>query len=206
MIAALFVAKDGPYFNLSGVEPWDELRDAKNYSGPYKVIAHPPCERWGRYWAGGPSAKNRKKLGDDNGCFKSALASVRKYGGIIEHPEGSHAWPKFGLTKPPKKGGWIIADELGGKTCCVEQGHYGHKARKATWLYAFEIATPELIWGKAENKMRCDEGFHSSLERMAARAQGKKPIKRLNQKERVHTPIEFRDLLISLVKDPTHDR
>ncbi len=132
-IAALFVAPGGAYFDLPGVDPWDQARDARRYPGPHAVVAHPPCERWGRYWSGGPSAKVRREKGDDQGCFESALASVRKWGGVLEHPEASSAWDTFGLMRPPKTGGWLRNPI--GWTCCVEQGHYGHRARKATWLY-----------------------------------------------------------------------
>lgn len=65
MIAALFVAVGGGYFGLPDVDPWDAERDARLYAGPWPVVAHPPCERWGRYWSGGPSAKVRRELGDD---------------------------------------------------------------------------------------------------------------------------------------------
>jgi hypothetical protein len=81
MIAALFVDKNGPYFGRDDVDPWDKERDARTYNGPWPVVAHPPCERWGRYWSGGPSAKTRRLLGDDDGCFESALRSVRTWGG-----------------------------------------------------------------------------------------------------------------------------
>jgi hypothetical protein len=144
VINALFVESGGPYFNLPGVDPWDITRNAFNCSNGMPAIAHPPCDRWGRYWSGGPSVKVRRKLGDDKGCFAFALWYVRTFGGVIEHPEASHAWAYFGLRKPPKSGGWIKADEFGGFTCCVEQGHYGHKARKATWLYINGFPTPEL--------------------------------------------------------------
>jgi hypothetical protein len=141
MIAALFVETDGSYFNLPGVDPWDEKRDARQYPGSYPVIAHPPCQRWGKFWAGQPLhiklTGQRKIKGDDGGCFESALASVRKYGGVIEHPYQSHAWAHFGLNKPSRKGGWIKADEFGGWTCCVEQGRYGHYARKPTYLLTY---------------------------------------------------------------------
>lgn len=83
MIAALFVETDGCYFNLPGVDPWDEKRDARLYVGPHPVVAHPPCKRWGRFWSGGPSAPNRFKKGDDNGCFAAALAAVGKFGGVL---------------------------------------------------------------------------------------------------------------------------
>ena len=38
-VAALFVAKDGPYFGLEGVDPWDGARDARLYAGPHPVVA-----------------------------------------------------------------------------------------------------------------------------------------------------------------------
>lgn len=198
MIAALYVVEGGVYYGLPGVDPWPEARDARRYGGPFPVVAHPPCERWGRYWSGGPSAKVRRTLGDDGGCFAHALAAVRRHGGVLEHPEASHAWAAHGLARPPKAGGWVRADEFGW-TCCVEQGHYGHPARKATWLYACRTARPELIWGPSAGR-RLDEGFHSAEERRAARAAGVRPRPRLSREERLRTPTAFRDLLLDLAR------
>ena len=102
-VAALFVATDGCYFGLPDVDPWDVRRDARLYAGPHPVVAHPPCERWGRYWGGGPmlhGTPRQKKLGDDDGCFASALASVRRWGGVLEHPEASHAFAAHELRAP----------------------------------------------------------------------------------------------------------
>ncbi len=212
MIAALFVDRRGPYWSRPDVDAWDEERDARKYDGPHPVVAHPPCERWGRYWSGGPSAKVRRVMGDDNGCFASALASVRKWGGVLEHPEASHAFRAFGLLIPPKSGGWTypaISDGLGW-TCCVEQGHYGHPARKATWLYYVGLAAPPpLIWGPSAG-VRLDEGFHSKAERSAARAAGRPPIKRLSTVQNIVTPAAFAELLIGLARQswrslPSHN-
>lgn len=177
MLAALFVEKDGCYFGLNGIDPWDKERDARQYAGPFPVIAHPPCERWGRYWSGGPSGKVRRELGDDDGCFESALASVRKFGGVLEHPEATHAWGAFGLTRPPWHGGWIKADDLGGFTCCVSQGHYGHASRKMTWFYVNGIdldELPELTWGPAKNKLRMEDSFRSKAAREEGHARQEK--------------------------------
>lgn len=169
MIAALFVATGGVYLGAEGVEPWDVSRDARTYPGPHPVVAHPPCERWGRYWFGGPSARVRRVKGDDGGCFAAALCAVRKWGGVLEPPEASAAWRVFGLATPPKGGAWINADLEGGWTCCVEQGHYGHRARKATWLYAARVdRLPSLMWGRARVVHRVDgAGFHTREERIA---------------------------------------
>ena len=199
MIAALYVKTGGPYFELEGVDPWDEPRDARAYAGPHPVVAHPPCERWGRYWHGGPSARVRRVKGDDAGCFEAALEAVRAYGGVLEHPEASAAWPTFGIMKPPKAGRWHKADDFGGWTCCVEQGHYGHPARKATWLYAVGCELPELVWGPCGGKMRMDDGYHSAEDR-ARRAPTAPKLTRLTKAQRIETPIAFRDVLIAMAR------
>jgi len=201
-IAALFVETGGSYFGLHGVETWDVARDARSYAGPHPVVAHPPCQRWGKLWAGQPlhikRTGERKVKGDDGGCFKSALASVRKWGGILEHPWGSHAWAHFGLNWPPRTGGWISADWTGGWTCCVEQGRYGHYARKPTLLYAFGVDLPELDWGIGEPRLdpavieRMGLTRAKRLGEVGARGGGK------DSAPRIGTPPEFRDLLISI--------
>ena len=199
MIAALYVEKGGCYFGLPDVDPWDEQRDARKYTGPWPSVAHPPCQRWGRYWGGAPSTWPRLKLGDDKGCFAAALASVRCFGGVLEHPEGSHAWRAFDLNVPPRCGGWVVADWYGGWTCCVEQGAYGHRARKASWLYAHSIELPSLRWGSAPGDfVRLDEGFNSIEERARAIKTG--ACQRLSKRQRAATPLEFRDLLIGMAK------
>jgi hypothetical protein len=142
-------------------------------------------------------------LGDDGGCFAAALAAVRRWGGVIEHPEGSHAWRHFGLNVPPRNGGWVVADFEGGWTCCVEQGAYGHRARKATWLYAFGVDLPSLKWGRAPGDfVRLDDGFYSAEERRRAVKTG--ACQRLSKKQRAATPIEFRDLLLSIARTATN--
>lgn len=204
-VAALFVEAGGCYFGLSGVDPWDEKRDARKYDGPYPVIAHPPCQRWGKMWMGRPSyvAKTgiRKKKGDDGGCFAAALKAVRKHGGVIEHPWGSHAWAHFGIAKPPRKGGWIKADEYGGFTCCVEQGRYGHYVRKPTLLYVFgikEADLPELLWAHSQAvypQWAIEKYGIAKCKRageMAFKGGG------TDSSPRIATPLPFRDLLISL--------
>ena len=189
----------GCYFGLDGVDPWDEKRDARLYAGPWPVVAHPPCQRWGRYWSGGPSATVRRRKGDDAGCFAAALAAVNKWGGALEHPEGSHAWRAFNIVAPPRSGGWVPAGLMQpGYTCCVEQGHYGHRARKATWLYAVGVELVEMQWGSCGKRALLDDGFHSTEERRRAIKTG--ICRRPSTRQRLPTPLPFRDLLLSIAR------
>ena len=199
-VAALYVEHGGVYYGLEGVEPWGlPERDAREYAGPHPVVAHPPCKRWGRYWPGGPSVRVRKHKGDDNGCFAAALWAVRTFGGVLEHPEASHAWRWFGLERPDKAGGWAGLDWYGGASCCVEQGHYGHRARKATWLYAVGVNIhQELTWGRASG-IRLDAGFHSAEERAAA-GKHERDRNRLTAHEALATPLAFRDALLDMAR------
>jgi hypothetical protein len=201
-VAALYVEAGGCYFGLDDVDPWDEARDARLYAGPHPVVAHPPCQRWGKMWFGQPLAVKRtgvrKKLGDDGGCFEAALAAVRRFGGVLEHPERSRAWQHFGLSEPPRNGGWIVADWQGGWTCCVEQGRYGHYARKPTWLYAAHADLPSLDWGKGPPRYDPDVVARMGLKRakrlgeVGARGGG------TDSSPRIRTPKPFRDLLLSI--------
>lgn len=205
MIAALYVEKDGCYFGLPAVDPWSEERDARTYLGTRPVVAHPPCQRWGRFWHGSTRKPHQFALGDDEGCFAAALANTRRCGGVIEHPADSHAWAHFKLSRPPRSGGWVPADSVGGWTCYVEQGHYGHFSRKPTWLYAVRTARPDLIWGPSEQRIHpvalARYGYKKARRiGMCAMIGGKDKIRIRNA-----TPLAFRDLLISLAASVNKD-
>lgn len=203
-VAALYVESGGCYFGLEGVDPWDEARDARKYEGPHPVVAHPPCQRWGKLWAGQPlwikRTGQRKTKGDDGGCFAAALAAARTWGGVIEHPWGSHAWAHFGLNKPSRRGGWIAADFHGGWTCCVEQGRYGHYARKPTLLLAYGCDLPELDWGIGEAVL--DPVVIARIGLDKAKRRGEVGCKGggTDSGPRIGTPPAFRDVLIGMAR------
>lgn len=190
MIAALFVATGGGYFGLASVEPYDETRDARTYAGPYSVVAHPPCARWCQL-----AFINQKRyghrVGDDGGCFRSALASVRRWGGVLEHPARSYAWPAFDLPVPPKSG-WART-LCGGWVTEVSQAAYGHRARKLTWLYAFGTELPALNWSRPEPTAQVS----------FCKNHGNSPLPRLSKREAAATPVAFRDLLLSIARSAT---
>lgn len=185
-VAALYVEEGGVYYGLEGVDPWPESRDARLYAGPYPVVAHPECSRFGR-WAG-------DERGQDDGCFEAAKAAVERYGGVLEHPEGSFAWKKFALIKPPRSGGWIAAGNGIGWTCCVEQGHYGHRARKMTWLYCARVNPPPLVWGPSVAAIGPRPGRDPVRERRIG------AVQRMCRRERRATPPAFASLLLSIAR------
>ena len=202
MIAALFVETGGCYFGLPEVDPWDWARDARTYQGPHPVVAHPPCQRWGRFWHGSTRRPHQFKLGDDEGCFAAALNAVRACSGVLEHPADSHAFAHFGLPIPERGTGWSGPDSHGGRSCYVEQGHYGHAARKATWLYKVGGTFPALIWERGAQKIpewMVERYGYAKARRIGVVAMvgGKNKTKIRNA-----TPIPFRDLLLSLANDP----
>jgi hypothetical protein len=173
-VAALFVDPKGIYPTLVGAEAcWGATRDARTYAGPHPVVAHPPCQLWVNMAAVNWKRYGRQRPawypgGDDDGCFASALTSVCRYGGVLEHPAGSHAWAHYGLRIPPRihprspLNGWHYAGEgryragyvdrhgnEGTWVCEVWQSAYGHKARKRTWLlYCGKRPPFELRWSR----------------------------------------------------------
>jgi hypothetical protein len=191
MIAALFVATDGCYFGLPNVDPWDELRDACLYDGPWPVVAHPPCASWSRLWKSSKVGRLGLPRGTDGGCFESALISVRRFGGVLEHPDASFAFKKFSLPIPSRFGGWTGLDEFGGRSCLTYQGQYGHFARKATLLYAVSHSVlPDLnpnIPHLIRNKIGRNRGTGLTIVSNAKNAN-------------LATPIKFRDILIGIAE------
>ena len=200
MIAALYIEPDGVYAGLPDVDAWDEARDAREYAGPWPVVAHPPCQRWGRFWHGSTRKPHQFKLGDDDGCFAAALRNVRRFGGVLEHPCDSHAWRHFRMARPKRHVGWNEPDEYGGRSCYVEQGHYGHMSRKPTWLYAVGVKFPELDWSKGAQRLHpvaLERHGYEKARRigMTAMVGGKDKTKIRNA-----TPVAFRDVLIGMAK------
>ena len=190
MVAALFVQKNGCYYGDPEIDPWDEARDARKYSGPWHVVAHPPCARWCRL-AESVEARlgARYKVGEDGGCFASALESVRRFGGVLEHPAETKAWDAFGLSNSMGSG-WKRDLFSGGWVCEVSQRAYGHGARKLTWLYFCGSRPPPVLdWSRPPPIAIVG---HDS----------KKPRHhpRLTGLENLSTPLGFRDVLLSLAR------
>jgi hypothetical protein len=193
MVAALFVDERGCYAGLPDVDLWGPSRDARTYPGPHAVVCHPPCSRWCRL-AGLVEARWGHKRGDDGGCFASALASVRKWGGLLEHPAYSDAWSAFALPIPSRTGGWQRG-LCGGWSAHVEQGRYGHPAKKATWLYAHGVKLPPMRWG-----FNPDQRSLALVSWCGNRVASGEVRPRVGKAVAAATPPEFRDLLLSIAR------
>jgi len=188
-VAALYVERGGSYWDLPNIDPWDEARDARLYDGPHPVVAHPPCQRWHML-----SAVNHARWGfrinEDGGCFASALAAVRKWGGVLEHPAQSRAFRFHGIPHPRMRGWQRTFD--GDWITEVDQAAYGHRARKATWLLASGCDLPKLDWRKTRGTHQIG-AFDRTLPD-------------LPKIEVAATPEAFRDLLIDLARSAVQQR
>jgi hypothetical protein len=196
-VAALFVDPKGSYAGLDDVELWGEARDARLYAGPWPVVAHPPCNKWSPLAYINQRRIAGYRVGDDGGCFRAALYSVRRWGGILEHPARSLAWRHYGLLRPLSVGGgWTTEPGDEGWVCEVAQSAYGHRARKLTWLYYVGPGTPDpLDWRDPETTAIVSGFTHQPKGEHVACEH-----RRVRPKEASATPPEFRDVLLAMAR------
>lgn len=185
IVAVLFARSDSVYKRLRGCDVWDIDRDARKWGGGAPVVAHPPCRAWGRL------AHMAKPRPDEKDLALWAVAQVRRFGGVLEHPRGSALWRAAGLPIPGER------DGFGGWTLSLNQHWFGHKAEKATWLYIVGCeprAMPPV-------QMRLDEPSHviaSSTMRQKRNHPEFRP--EVTKAEREHTPEPMARFLIAVAK------
>ena len=131
-VAVLFARADSTYKTMPQCDVWDADRDARKWPGGVPVVAHPPCRAWGtlRHMA--------KPRPDEKELALFAIAQVRKFGGVLEHPARSTLWPVGGLPAPGQVDAW------GGWTLPIYQSDWGHRAEKATLLYVVGCASSDV--------------------------------------------------------------
>lgn len=192
MVAALYVRKETVYHGLEGVDCWDVMRNARYWPGGAPVVAHPPCAQWG----------NLKGLARRDPAEKSlgllAVDQVRRWGGVLEHPQRSSLWDEAGLPKPGREannwgyGREIERDRFGGFSICVDQWHWGHSAEKRTWLYI-------CGWPMFQNlpPLPCRAG---EPEKVVGTSVNRRDRVEIQKWEREATPMEFAKWLVLVAR------
>ena len=182
MIAVLFARADSYYKTLPDCDVYDIDRDARKWPGGCPVVAHPPCRAWGGL------SHMAKPRHDEKDLARWAVAQVRKWGGVLEHPKKSKLWADQCL---PRTG----YDAYGGWTLPIFQSSFGHRAEKATLLYIVGCAPRDLpnmpiVLGEATHTIASSN----------ARQRRDHPMHRpeVTKKEREHTPPELANWLVSL--------
>jgi len=170
VVAVLFVSKGSNYRRLS-VECFDEVRDARTFSGGSPVVCHPPCRAWGRYAHLALPSEHERDLA------RFAVRQVRTCGGVLEHPAYSRLWMDARLPNPGRG-----KDVHGGWTFSVDQSWWGHRAPKPTWLYVVGCEPSELP----------EVPFHLGT------AEGR--IEMMGRAERERTPLAFCEWLVSVAE------
>jgi hypothetical protein len=189
VVAALYVQTGGVYYGLDDVDPWDEARDARLYAGPWPVVAHPPCTAWCIL----SNCRPEIVRGEDGGCFEAALASVRRFGGVLEHPRYSQAWAEYGLPQPSRYG-WTQAMGDPGVSTEIDQGAYGHPTHKPTWLYFVGDNPPLLQWERSDKPTYRDKRI------------GGGPKGSVRSALRSRSPEPFRDVLLAMARSASRER
>lgn len=190
-VAVLFARSDSHYKTMPDCEVYDMRRDARTYDGPWPVVAHPPCRAWGRL------RHMANPRPDERNLARLAVALVREFGGVLEHPQASTLWPAQRLPAPGQR------DDMGGWTLGITQHWWGHRATKATLLYIVGCEPADI---PPLPELRLGEGTHV-IAQGVRRADGSRWAKGDSRKrpectkpEREHTPPELASWLVELAR------
>lgn len=186
-VAVLFARADSVYKTLPGCDVYDIERDARNWPGGCPVVAHPPCRAWGRL------RHFAKPRVDEKALAIFAVEQVRRWGGVLEHPQGSALWRYCNLPAPGKHG-------ERGFTLGIHQHWFGHRAAKATLLYIVGCDPMDV----PRMRLRLDEPTHVV---QSTKRQDYRP--HITKAEREHTPPALAEWLVELARrcrvDPAYE-
>jgi hypothetical protein len=123
------------------------------------------------------------------GLARRAVAMVRRWGGVLEHPSGSRLWADQGLPHPST----AARDEFGGFSIAVSQKWWGHRAEKRTWLYVCGLSGPGELPAMPLDlaEAPCTLGLWSGRDRSRARPE-------VSKVEREASPVAFAQWLVDL--------
>lgn len=192
-VAVLFARQDSTYKTLPGVDVYDIDRDARTFQGGMPVVAHPPCRAWGRL------SHMAKPRPDEKDLARWAVAQLRQYGGVLEHPNGSKLWADQQLPAPGAP-----ADQYGGWTLGISQHWWGHRAEKKTLLYIVGCRPndipdlPSISLGSGTHVIAQDTRKGNGGRRLQKGDLGWRPF--VTHAEREHTPPKLAAWLVELAR------
>lgn len=175
-ISILFCNEDSIYDTLN-VATYKKSNDYTNFPGQTSIIAHPPCQQWSRM------RSFSKPCIKDKILAPIALAFVRKYGGVLEHPNGSLLWKIMNINRSSK------VDKYGGYTISVDQKWWGHPCKKSTLLYIVGCPIKDL----PIMPISFDATEYSI-------GNSNKSIKEIPKAKRSNTPVRFARWLIQVAE------
>ena len=178
-IAILFARQDSVYKDFPDCDVWDIDRDARLWPGGSPIVAHPPCAQWSRLYRFARVDEAEKALAP------WAIAQVRKFGGVLEHPYKSRLWKELSLPLGNKR------DEYGGFTVAMPQWWFGHPANKATWFYICGVDPAQLppVPLKLGTPDKC-----------VSPSVGQRGLKEMKKTERTRTHLAMAEWLVSTAR------
>ena len=149
-VSVLCCRRDSEYKRISGVDVFDQVRNARWFEGSNALVCHPPCGPW----SGHCSHQAKGELGERSlGPFCVSL--LRRNGGVLEHPAHSRLWGWEGLPEP---GHGVDGVEW---SIEIEQGLFGYRlTRKRTWICFFGVRSRDVpawslsLWSEGGEERR----------------------------------------------------
>lgn len=193
-VVVLFVHRQSIYMLKRGTDCWDRRRDARRFAGEGPVIAHPPCRTWGSlsHLANAPTDEHEMALW--------ARDTVRRCGGVMEHPQRSRMFGKEGGLPMPGD----PPDAWGGWTLLVDQFDWGHKASNPTHLYIVGTRDVPAMPAKRTDTPKFFTCSNGSRLKKHKGSPGWRPC--LHEPERSATPPAFADWLLALARLCKHNK
>lgn len=189
VVAALFVRADSIYKTIPGVDCYDAECDARTWPGGCPLVAHPPCRTWGRL-----KALARAVPPHEHALGPWAIAQARRWGGVVEHPQGSTLFHECGCGAPQGP-----ADKWGGRLLKVDQFNWGHKARKRTLLYVVGARRIPKMPKRDGKPTHVIDKCRRALKLKRSSYADTRPW--CSKKEREATPPEFAAWLVTLARN-----
>lgn len=120
-----------------------------------------------------------------------AVAQVRRFGGVLEHPAASTLWIEASLPRPG------AFDEFGGWTMPIHQSWFGHRAEKKTLIYIVGCVPAQLP------DYGLDLGYPThTISSSGRRGDGSRLKARpeCTKAEREHTPLNLAVWLVDIAR------